>query len=73
MEFVLIRHAQPEWVKDGLSIVNPPLSTLGFRQADVLGERLKDDRFDHVFVSPLLACLSDSRTFPETSCASPGD
>ncbi|TRZ73415.1 MAG: histidine phosphatase family protein [Actinobacteria bacterium] len=57
MEFVLIRHAQPEWVKDGLSIVNPPLSTLGFRQADVLGERLKDDRFDHVFVSPLLrAC-----------------
>jgi len=30
---------------------------LGFRQADVLGERLKDDRFDHVFVSPLLrAC-----------------
>lgn len=57
MDFVLIRHAQPEWVKNGLSIVNPPLSTLGFRQAEVLGERLKEDRFDHVFVSPLLrAC-----------------
>ena len=50
----MIRHAQPEWVKDGLSVVNPPLSELGFRQAEILGERLKDDRFDHVFVSPLL-------------------
>ena len=61
MEFILIRHAQPEWVKDGRSIVNPPLSELGFRQADLLGERLKDDRFDHVFVSPLLrACQTAS-------------
>ncbi len=63
MEFVLIRHAQPEWVKDGLSIVNPPLSTLGFRQADVLGERLKDDRFDHVFVSPLLRACQTAAPF----------
>jgi probable phosphoglycerate mutase len=63
MEFVLIRHAQPEWVKDGKSVVNPPLSELGFRQADILGERLKDDRFDHVFVSPLLRARQTAAPF----------
>jgi probable phosphoglycerate mutase len=63
MEFVLIRHAQPEWVKDGKSVVNPPLSELGFRQADILGERLKDDRFDHVFVSPLLRARQTAEPF----------
>lgn len=63
MEFVLIRHAQPEWVKDGRSIVNPPLSELGFRQADILGERLKDDQFDHVFVSPLLRACQTAAPF----------
>jgi probable phosphoglycerate mutase len=54
VEFTLIRHAEPEWVKDGLSVVNPPLSARGFRQADNLGERLAEDKFDHVYVSPLL-------------------
>jgi probable phosphoglycerate mutase len=63
MEFILIRHAQPEWVKDGKSIVNPPLSDLGFRQADLLGERLRDDRFDHVFVSPLLRACQTAEPF----------
>ncbi len=63
MEFVLIRHAQPEWVKDGRSVVNPPLSELGFRQADILGERLRDDRFDHVFVSPLLRACQTAAPF----------
>ena len=37
MEFLLIRHAEPEWVKDGLSIVNPPLTKRGFDQAERLG------------------------------------
>ena len=59
----MIRHAQPEWVKDGKSVVNPPLSELGFRQADILGERLKDDRFDHVFVSPLLRARQTAEPF----------
>jgi probable phosphoglycerate mutase len=65
MEFILIRHAQPEWVKDGKSVVNPPLSELGFRQADILGERLKDDRFDHVCVSPLLRARQTAAPFHE--------
>jgi len=54
MEIRLIRHAEPEWVKDGKSVVNPPLSERGFRQAQRLGDRLKDESYDHIFVSPLL-------------------
>ena len=53
MDIVIIRHAQPEWVKDGLNVVNPPLTALGHRQAQALAEALQGEHFDHVFVSPL--------------------
>lgn len=54
MEIVIIRHAQPEWVKDGLNIVNPPLTALGHEQARVLADALKGEHFDEIFVSPLV-------------------
>ena len=54
MELVLCRHAQPQWVKDDLCIDNPPLTELGHRQALLLGARLSRERFDHIYVSPLL-------------------
>lgn len=54
MEIVIIRHAQPEWVKDGLNVVNPPLTQLGHRQADALAHSLRNEHFDEIFVSPLL-------------------
>lgn len=54
MEFTLIRHAEPEWVKDGLSVVNPPLTTRGVIQAEKLASRLANTHFDHAYVSPLL-------------------
>lgn len=54
MELVLIRHAQPEWVKDGLSVDNPPLTDLGFRQAEAVASALADEYFDEILVSPLL-------------------
>ncbi|MGA0118484.1 MAG: histidine phosphatase family protein [Ilumatobacteraceae bacterium] len=54
MEIIIIRHAQPEWVKDGLNVVNPPLTSLGFEQSQLLAESLRDSSFDEVFVSPLL-------------------
>lgn len=54
MELFLCRHAQPQWVADGLCVDNPPLTDLGRRQAALLGARLKHERFDHVYVSPLL-------------------
>lgn len=54
MEIVLIRHAEPEWVKDGLNVDNPPLTSRGFVQADHLSSALGDEHFDEVLVSPLL-------------------
>ena len=34
MEIVLIRHGEPEWVRDGLNVVDPPLTERGRRQAE---------------------------------------
>ena len=53
MELVLIRHAQPQWVRDGLNVGDPPLTELGHRQAERLAERLAGEQFDEVLVSPL--------------------
>lgn len=53
MEIVLIRHGQPEWVRDGLNVVDPPLTDLGHRQAAWMAEALADEHFDEVLVSPL--------------------
>jgi len=57
MDVVIIRHAQPEWVKDGLNVVNPPLTELGHRQAASLADSLKNEHFDHIFVSPLTRAI----------------
>ena len=53
MEIVLIRHGQPEWVRDGLNVVDPPLTELGRLQAQRVGEVLRDETFDEIIVSPL--------------------
>ncbi len=53
MHIVLIRHGQPQWVRDGLSVVDPPLTDLGRQQAEQVGEALAGEHFDHVIVSPL--------------------
>jgi probable phosphoglycerate mutase len=54
MEIVILRHAEPEWTKDGYSVDNPPLTKRGFQQAELLAESLKLEHFDEVLVSPLL-------------------
>jgi probable phosphoglycerate mutase len=54
VELVLIRHAQPEWVRDGLNVVDPPLTPLGRQQALHLAKAMVDERFDEVLVSPLM-------------------
>lgn len=53
MEFVLVRHAQPEWVRDGRNVVNPPLTELGVTQAERLAKTLDGEAFDELYVSPL--------------------
>ena len=54
MKITLVRHAQPEWVKDGYSVDNPPLTDLGHKQSELLGAWCKDQHFDEVLVSPLV-------------------
>lgn len=53
-EIVLVRHAEPEWVRDGLNIDEPPLTERGMAQAELLAGRLASEKFDEVLVSPLL-------------------
>lgn len=53
MEIVLIRHGQPEWVRDGLNVVDPPLTELGRQQAECVGRALGGEQFDRIIVSPL--------------------
>lgn len=53
MEIVLIRHGQPEWVRDGLNVVDPPLTELGRMQAECVGRELGGATFDEIIVSPL--------------------
>lgn len=49
----MIRHGQPEWVRDGLNVTDPPLTDLGRRQAEALAARLAAEPFDEILVSPL--------------------
>jgi probable phosphoglycerate mutase len=54
VELVLIRHGQPEWVREGLNVVDPPLTELGHRQAAALARAMAAAELDEVLVSPLL-------------------
>jgi probable phosphoglycerate mutase len=54
MKITLVRHAQPEWVKDGYSVDNPPLTSLGNEQSELLGAWCEGQHFDEVLVSPLV-------------------
>ena len=54
MELVLIRHGEPEWVRDGLNIVDPPLTQRGARQAESVATALAGEEFDEIVISPLL-------------------
>jgi 2,3-bisphosphoglycerate-dependent phosphoglycerate mutase len=54
MELVLIRHGEPEWVRDGLNVDNPPLTRRGVRQAEATAEALRHEHFDEVLCSPLV-------------------
>ena len=53
VEIVLIRHGQPEWIRDGLNVVNPPLTALGHAQAEAMAGRMSSEPFDEILVSPL--------------------
>ena len=54
MELVLVRHAEPEWVRDGLNIDDPPLTDRGHEQASITARALEGEKFDEILVSPLV-------------------
>ena len=54
MRITLIRHGEPEWVKNGLNVDNPPLTMKGQEQAEMVATYLADTHFDEIYVSPLL-------------------
>jgi len=66
MEIVLIRHGEPEWVRQGLAIVDPPLTELGHRQAHRLAQALSGEEFDEVLVSPLVRARQTAAPLLET-------
>ena len=53
MEIVLIRHGEPEWVRDGLNVVDPSLTERGRRQAECVAQALEGQVFDEIVISPL--------------------
>ncbi len=60
MELLLVRHAQPEWTRDGMTIVDPPLTELGRRQAAALAGAMAGLELDEVLVSPLMRARQTS-------------
>lgn len=54
MEIVLVRHGEPEWIRDGLNVDDPPLTERGRRQADLMAAVLSAEHFDEILVSPLV-------------------
>ena len=55
MRLILVRHGESEWNRIGRyqGQEDAPLSELGLRQADALGNRLQHERIDAIYASPL--------------------
>jgi broad specificity phosphatase PhoE len=54
VELLFVRHAQPEWSRDGRSVDNPGLTDLGHAQGTLVGERFQGAEVDALIVSPLV-------------------
>lgn len=53
MEIILVRHGEPEWVKDGRTVADPGLTPLGVSQARAVAARLAAlDGIDEILTSP---------------------
>lgn len=72
MEFVLVRHGEPEWVREGLNVDNPPLTERGHRQAANAAEALVAESFDEIWVSPLVRAQQTSMPLLADRLSKPG-
>ena len=61
MELILVRHAQPVWVEEGKSVLNPRLSELGLEQAKRLAEEARS------WTAPTELWVSPTRRSRETA------
>lgn len=55
VELIFVRHGQPEWVRDAMSVDNPPLTEVGRRQAEATAAHLaaSERTTTELVVSPL--------------------
>lgn len=67
MEIVLIRHAQPQWAKDGINFDDPPLTEVGVRQAERLAAWMGSEHFDEILVSPLVRTRQTAQPWLEAT------
>lgn len=54
MEIVLVRHGQPEWLKNNEYNLNPNLTEKGSLQAEMSSSIFQKNEVDKIWVSPLL-------------------
>ena len=69
MEIVLIRHGQPEWVKDGEYTVNPGLTEIGKKQAEQSASTFEKNSIDEIWVSPLNRAKETLKPFEQRNIA----
>jgi broad specificity phosphatase PhoE len=48
----LVRHAEPEWLPVGRSVLDPELTPFGVAQAGAVARRLAGERLDAIYASP---------------------
>ena len=70
MEIVLIRHGQPEWVKDGEYTVNPGLTEIGKKQAEQSASTFEKNSIDEIWVSPLNRAKETLKPFEQRNIGS---
>ncbi|MGB5760816.1 MAG: histidine phosphatase family protein [Acidimicrobiales bacterium] len=54
MDLLLVRHARPVRIDDAGGPADPELTELGHRQAKAMAEWLAEERFDGLYVSPMV-------------------
>ncbi len=71
MWLTLVRHAEPAYVSEGRSWINPPLTERGRQQADLLAGRAVGWQVDELWVSPMLRAQQTCEPIAERLAVDP--